>query len=369
VQNDKSSRSELYPLTYREIPGKLKYKPNKEQRTSLHVGQRKLFMNELQFMCRFRPSIVVYAGAAPSMHIWRLHELFPETKFLLVDPNEFCIVKRLGVTHYDDPEGVEYLEVGHDKRDYYNGKQLVNYRGKMVDKETVRGDPFIGDIVLTHPITIIENIFTMDLAHRVKKLGRVSFWSDIRTNMYDDKPPSELDLYWNSAQQLAWVNIIKPESTMLKFRCPYLAIIQKDIELNEHHREYFDYCKGLGVDFLEDYKTGRFRYIDGDVYLQPWAPGSSTEGRLVFTDVKIVDWDSIEYEERFYYYNNVTRLGKYYGHEVDPTHYIDRCGDCALEAKIWSEYTKNVLQHMQTLGNYMGVHGRTLFAKMHGKLY
>lgn len=352
-----------------DFNNRLKYAPTTIKRTSIHIGQRKLFLNELQFMIKYRPEIVVYAGAAPSMHIWRLHELFPDTKFLLVDPNEFCIIKSKHKTHYDDQttDDINYLEVGNDAKDYYKGKQLICYQGQIVDKSTVRNIPFTGDIILSTPITIIENLFTMELAERIQKLGKIAFWSDIRTNLNSDKP-SELDIYYNSAQQLAWVDILKPTHTMLKFRCPYISNI-KDEKPNEDQMDYFDYCRHLGVDFLADYANKKFNYIDGECFIQPWAGCSSSESRLVFSDVAIKEYDCDEYEDKFYYYNNVIRLGLHNDHQICKKYCIDRCGDCALEAHIWSELTQDVLSNMITLENYMGVHGRSLCNGQHGKKY
>ena len=58
-----------------------------------HWGQRKLFITELFFLTKYQNlgDVVIYAGAAPGNHIPFLTELFPQLKFILVDPNKFMI--------------------------------------------------------------------------------------------------------------------------------------------------------------------------------------------------------------------------------------------------------------------------------------
>jgi hypothetical protein len=61
-----------------------------------HLGQRKLFLAELQVLTRYLkvatdPAIVVYAGAAPSVHLPLLYELFPNVIWHLYDPAKFAI--------------------------------------------------------------------------------------------------------------------------------------------------------------------------------------------------------------------------------------------------------------------------------------
>ncbi len=61
---------------------------------SVHWGQRKLFMNELELLTLHAApgDTVVYAGAAPGKHIaFLVDRLFPELTFVLVDPAPFRI--------------------------------------------------------------------------------------------------------------------------------------------------------------------------------------------------------------------------------------------------------------------------------------
>jgi len=60
-------------------------------KSQLHHGQRKLYFSEVEFLTRFgnKNDIIVYAGAAPGTHIDHLSKMFPDRKFILVDPRPF----------------------------------------------------------------------------------------------------------------------------------------------------------------------------------------------------------------------------------------------------------------------------------------
>jgi hypothetical protein len=73
------------------------YRPRgDDERTTLHWGQRKLLLSEIDLLtqvaveCPLFP-LVIYAGAAPGHHVPFLAELFPTAHFVLVDPSQFGI--------------------------------------------------------------------------------------------------------------------------------------------------------------------------------------------------------------------------------------------------------------------------------------
>ncbi len=77
---------------------RLKYhRRNNELKLTLHWGQLKLMLTEVEFLTLVLkenpvlPIYMVYAGAAPGNHILYLSELFPTVHFELYDPNEFQI--------------------------------------------------------------------------------------------------------------------------------------------------------------------------------------------------------------------------------------------------------------------------------------
>ncbi|HEY4480532.1 MAG TPA: hypothetical protein VI821_00355 [Candidatus Paceibacterota bacterium] len=163
-----------YPqLHYRELRDELK--PN------LHWGQRKLLMAELEYLTLYgdESDVVVYAGAAPCVHLPYLLELFPRHKFVLWDPNAFA-------------------------------RKLTNYPSRV-------------EIHTNTP-----NGFFTDEVARLYRGKRVHFWSDIRTGglerdpygeMIDDST-SEFDeqIVMNMEMQKKWHEIIEPVRSMLKFR-------------------------------------------------------------------------------------------------------------------------------------------------------
>ncbi len=77
---------------------RLKYhRRNNELKLTLHWGQLKLMLTEVEFLTLVLkenptlPIYMIYAGAAPGNHILYLSELFPTVHFELYDPNNFQI--------------------------------------------------------------------------------------------------------------------------------------------------------------------------------------------------------------------------------------------------------------------------------------
>ena len=73
-----------------DIKQQLEYIPNSGiKKFSEHIGQRKLFLNELQFLTKVDTKYCVYAGSAPGYKTYYLSSLFPDIKLILIDPNKF----------------------------------------------------------------------------------------------------------------------------------------------------------------------------------------------------------------------------------------------------------------------------------------
>jgi len=90
------------PLTLNDIKHRIPYKKgvyvvgggNTSVRYTVHHGQYKLFVSELQALGYAREQginieTMVYAGAAPGTHVLLLSEMFPKTQFVLYDPADF----------------------------------------------------------------------------------------------------------------------------------------------------------------------------------------------------------------------------------------------------------------------------------------
>ena len=66
----------------------------KKVATTEHWGQRKLLLTEIEFLTKYAENnryLVVYAGAAPGVHIPFLSSLFPNLEFVLIDEKDFGI--------------------------------------------------------------------------------------------------------------------------------------------------------------------------------------------------------------------------------------------------------------------------------------
>ena len=102
--------------------------------------------------------------------------------------------------------------------------------------------------------------------------------SDIRTGEPETQTPEKVEerIKIDHAWQQTWYHIIKPEMAMFKFRLPW-----------------------------DDEKT---EYLNGDIYIQPYPPATSTETRLIIgknAGTKI--YDNRKYEEQLFYLNNQVR--------------------------------------------------------------
>lgn len=138
-------------------------------RTTIHLGQRKLHLTEVEFFLEklspLKKYIVVYAGAAPGSHTVLLRKMFRNIKFHLVDPAPF------------DP--------------------------------TLKG---LSRITLQN--TYFDDNVAKELSQKYNK-KRLIFISDIRCSTSEDSIRHDME------HQEKWVNIMQPKHSMLKFRLPW----------------------------------------------------------------------------------------------------------------------------------------------------
>lgn len=344
--------------TYNEIDGSLKYSAEGQSiyTGAYHIGQRKLILNEIQFLTRVMsgastPSaLIVYAGAAPSNKGALLASLFPAMKFLLIDPNKF------------------------DIRSY--GDVIVKHLGVMDDTQTSENiiDAAITELK-TANICTVRTLMSAAIAEELgKRFAELYFISDIRTNMISDGPTT-LDILWNSAQHIQWVELMKPRETMLKFRLPFFEESEKELLQYEKLSHQLPYSEAFNsVPRMRAFTSRTFEFYEGDIYLQPWAPISSTESRLVFKGVPALrKYELSEYEDKFFYYNKILRNYQLYQNpNADKKLGFDHCVDCALENKIWTDYCNatgkecNVKKYVKILSDLTF---RPLLHHYHGKMF
>ena len=147
-----------------------------------------------------------------------------------------------------------------------------------------------------------------------RRKGRhLIFISDIRTADYTkakDLNENEDNIELDMRMQRTWVEILRPDVTQLKFRLSYV--------LDEREKEY--------------------EYFDGVIYLQPFAPQTSTETRLVFSDISWKKYNCEKYERQLFFHNAFTReKTKYINEEADGVELVDDW-DCSAEVHIWKDY-------------------------------
>lgn len=305
-------------IVFEDITESIKYIPGSRiPKPAVHIGQRKLHLSEVQFFtgAHAKEGICVYAGAAPSNHTGFLSRLFPDLKFILVDPNKFLVKDA-------KPQFLRKLPTNNRE----NCKILI---------ETALGSK--------NKICIINDYFTREFAEELAELiPRFYFISDIRTNANEDYEPTSIDILWNMSQQFNWLTTMKKNVilAMLKWRHPFYSESDELFLKNaatEPYKTDFEISKKNGIDFVENYKSRKMTYLKGTINLQAFAGISSTETRLVTENKSIVDYGtSGDYEDRFFYYNNIERSRILHENKnADRALGFDKCNDCAIENVIW----------------------------------
>lgn len=247
--------------------GRRVYKPSKsgifEGRVDvvkgLHYGQRKLILSEIEFLSALLqqsttsalPLLVVYAGAANGSHLPFLFHLFPEVRFVLIDPAPFC-------------------------------------------------DAVLRISESLHPVVeIIEGYCTDELCMRLKRdyssSYRLVLVSDIRSGVPCRSTNREHTamIMRDNAWQRGWYGSLGAECAMLKFHPPYPRVQDPASPKYE----------------ADDDTPSSIDYIDGALLWGVWAPKSSSEVRLVvYGELKERTYDTVEFEEQCYHYNTTGRF-------------------------------------------------------------
>lgn len=297
-------------VTYGDIKGRRKYDWTQNLSScNHHDGQRKLLLSEVQFLSQNRGKIVVYAGAAPSVKGAFLASLFPDRVFVLIDPNPFRIKP-------------------------YGGVPVISIE-KIEDAKLKKPGIYTLNAYMTNEIAAYL---------QEKRDGSdILFISDIRTviEANDDKPTTT-DIVWNTAQMYVWMKIMKPKVSLLKFRLPFDA---KGSTTNPKVNMELAKAKEFGIDFTPVLTGGRLLYPQGVIYLQAWAPPTSTETRLM---IRLEDLDNVveypsltDYEDVMFYFNTIQRCE------------VRNAQDRGLEKLIWTGYIKAVKNPNLTVEDLM----------------
>ncbi len=367
---------------YNELLLSLPYRENDGSFISgVHCGQLKLLLSEIEYLTRIveqhkrnnngKHVVVVYAGAGPGHHIDMLADMFPDFKFLLVDPTPFELKIERGdgtvLGHRTRAAAGQTRHIAH----FVHADR--NVRLKNANCVYVSSTDDISNEVVdgSYQIYIYEDFFTDDLARSLAKTFEeheimCAFISDIRSISDPNVGVTNADILFDLAQQFIWTTILNSYG-LLKFRLPFYDEANKaKTKFIDHMNEVFEEAARLGIDFREDYKNGVFRYISGKILIQPYSRARSTETRMVVgpvdggNDIPTMLINPEVYERRMYAYNVIERV--WIPHDNPYAGIFDKCdhcNDCALRIKIMTRYISVVYGNLpdgkfdQILGKLM----------------
>lgn len=240
--------------------------------------------------------------------------------------------------------------------------ETENY--KSLVKDIISGDS---------RVYIIQDYMTEALCQLIRESIRIAdttfahptnlcFISDLRSNFFSSESPIDLDFIWNDALQLIFLKQLQPNFSMLKFHPPYmeydvsLPLIKEMESGGTRHGMFpilaadFKTCKEIyGLDFLNVYKAQDHKHVyfrSSNIWLQAWAPTSSSEARLIISKEDInapyQEYDARIWDDKFQY-NRMMRGYAYYGAFYEQIkdmsgHIYDGCYDCAIEIIILLNY-------------------------------
>ena len=283
-----NSQEETYGVVYR--PKKL---PSATYFMTLHHGQRKLFVGELQFLTRVtkyakdpsRELVIVYAGAAPGQHLPYLAELFPQMVFHLYDPAPFKFAKQNAV-----------------KLHTYNEYFTDDIAKQWADT----ADAFICDIRV--------GIDTGEAA-----------WSQ----EFEDQVAADM------AAQERWTYLMRPTfGAMLKFRPPYVNA-GEDLAI-----KYIDGYV-LWQTWPPKFSTEGRLVVPPDFWKNKETNKENKEVGINSLESLRKPFDVAQYQDACAYHNMVVRPWAIYAFPAPNMEKVpgyDRCFDCTNEANAWIEY-------------------------------
>ena len=159
-------------------------------------------MNELQFLnnyCNLNNEDQI----SPGQHIYELSKYYTNIKIIIIDPSKH--------------KSILLDNLNYKIKYYYEDKDNKN----IVDAIDV---DFIKNNINNYRIFILNTYCENEILK-----FKFYFWSDIRTQngeagkfgwkekINDNENVSDLDILWNLCQQYNWINILKPEVSMVKW--------------------------------------------------------------------------------------------------------------------------------------------------------
>ena len=258
---------------------------------SLHWGQRKLLLSEMDFFNRAahdmgvdkfksNPISVLYPGSAHGDHLMILMELYPNIILYLWDPAKYNPVLYLAEfmrRKLPLPRHTSYEKTMATK---YTNRLFINM--ELTNEEFIQyhhnsTNCLIPDNYITQHGFFLPKSIKYFLEHRVKHndTSKILFVSDIR-------------MYTNS-EITTFINANKP----IEINNPVVSYFLNNLPRLDHIRD-MDIQKKWFLDSKSDYGLFKFKlalpktsqhpayyeYLDGDIIIQSWGPANTSETRL-----------------------------------------------------------------------------------------
>jgi hypothetical protein len=238
---------------------------------------------------------------------------------LLLSEIEFLTIYSNGETT-DKKKYVIYVGAAPGTHIIYLSKLFPDVYFELYDPRDFNNKLSENNKIKTH-----QAFFTDEIANEWKSINHkdkdILFISDIRTGSSEfSEEKFEACVKDDNFNQMKWYNIIKPIFTMFKFRLPYNS------------------------DNITE-------YLDGEIYLQAYAPATSTETRLMIgANASLKKYDDRTYEEQLFYFNKYERSLLYDNllYDIVEKNGIKNNYDNASEINIIQKY----LEYINYAGDY-----------------
>ncbi|KAG5466379.1 hypothetical protein LSCM4_01529 [Leishmania orientalis] len=334
---------------------------NKDIKSAIHWGQRKLLLSEIQLLCMYcRPEIsyhIVYAGAAPGTHLAFLDEMFAcRHTWELIDPGHFDRAVLEPRTNFrlrnefftnSTAYGINARRLTEVLPALGFVYQHVSVDSVQVDKKAIHEQLqcIVGTLDVARGTEDIPSMYEapLSLPKGLELLAQVArernkpllFISDIRSGSVA-LPNFEDHVAENMRAQECWTNILHGEYSMLKFRLPYTSKATRYGGQGVVHETRL---------IRED---GTVPYLRGDILLPIWTRPTSTEGRLVVPQGAFQkNYNVPHVEDQFFFFNSRVREQVHFNHLIAHDDELDHHYDAAAEVNCLLAYLRFMRPEMK----------------------
>lgn len=339
-------------------------KPYSNKYKKLHWGQRKLLLSEIDFLNRVAIDIgcdkfknqnisLVYPGSAHGHHLLIEMEMYPTLILYLWDPAKYNKVLYLADflrRKMDIP--YEYSEKHMEMAKKYVGRVFINME--------LPNDAFLKYWTNSTTGNIHKN-FGPEYGFFTKKSA--DYYLKYRKEQKDDSPTlfvSDIRLFTKSEATNAlifngvkgYVNSFALHIINEKIRH---ADYVRDMQLQQDWLEFVNAHYGLFKFKLKtkqyaNEQNVQYKYPDGDIILQAWAPIASTETRLfVRPDRKQIYYNVVKYTTKLKTFNMIMRTHDMSAVKLTDINIKVYGNDEATLEDIWSPFLNNDLIGQDTV--------------------